>query len=132
LAFRKTTGHPIRLRFHRPASRPIPSALHASLVMAGCLIALPTLAQTTAVDLPDGIIIGSEMESPEGPVEGYVATRSGTATKTDTALTETPRSISVVTADRMRDQGVQTVQDALRYVSGVRGEAYGLDARGDS
>ena len=63
---------------------------------------------------------------------GHVQRTDGHHQQAVTAITETPRSISVVTADRMRDQGVQTVQDALRYVSGVRGEAYGLDARGDS
>ncbi|WP_193074100.1 TonB-dependent siderophore receptor [Pseudomonas sp. FME51] len=115
----------------RRARRPLPVSLRLGVVL-GYLIALPAVAQSSAVDLPDDIIFGSETESATGPVEGYTATRSATATKTDTALTETPRSISVVTAERMRDQGVQTVQDALRYVSGVRGEAYGLDARGDS
>ena len=37
----------------------------------------------------------------------------------------------ILTADRMRDQGAQTIQDALRYTAGVRGETYGLDRRGD-
>lgn len=31
----------------------------------------------------------------------------------------------------MRDQGALTVQDALRYVAGVRAETFGLDSRGD-
>lgn len=115
----------------RRARRTLPISLHLCVVL-GFLTALPAVAQSSAVDLPDDIILGSETESATGSVEGYTAARSATATKTDTALIETPRSISVVTADRMRDQGVQTVQDALRYVSGVRGEAYGLDARGDS
>lgn len=70
-------------------------------------------------------------ETAVGPVHGYVAKRSATATKTDTPLAETPHSVSVITPDRMRDQGVQTVQDALRYTAGVRGETYGLDSRGD-
>ncbi|WP_256582319.1 TonB-dependent siderophore receptor [Pseudomonas sp. MYb185] len=116
----------------RDAHLPLPIPLRASLAIIGCLSALPVFAQSSAVELPDDVIVGSEVESPEGPVQGYTATRSATATKTDTAITETPRSISIVTADRMRDQGVQTVQDALRYVAGVRGEAYGLDARGDA
>ena len=100
--------------------------------MAGYLHASPLAAQAPALELPDEVIIASEQESADGPVQGYVATRSATASKTDTAITETPRAISVVTADRIRDQGAQTVQDALRYVSGVRSEAYGLDTRTDS
>src|SRR5690606_20841345 len=155
-------------------------ALGAGLLAAGCL-GLPAAAQSP-IDLPDEVVIGTEMETTTGPVKGYTATRSATATKTDTATTETPRSLSVVTAQRMEDQGavgtamdpppppftgrpatraattpktetamteaprslsvvpaqrvedqgVQTVQAALRYVSGVRSEAYGLDARVDS
>lgn len=65
------------------------------------------------------------------PVEGYVARRSAAGTKTDTPIAETPQSISVVTPQQMRDQGAQTIQDALRYTAGVRSEAYGLDSRGD-
>ncbi|WP_446697372.1 TonB-dependent siderophore receptor [Stutzerimonas kunmingensis] len=37
----------------------------------------------------------------------------------------------MITADRIRDQGSLTIQDSLRYVAGMRGEAYGLDSRGD-
>ncbi|MCJ9704939.1 TonB-dependent siderophore receptor, partial [Bradyrhizobium sp. SHOUNA76] len=44
---------------------------------------------------------------------------------------ETPQSISVVTADRVIDQGATTVQEALRYVPGVFADAYGADSRGD-
>ncbi|WP_455755416.1 TonB-dependent siderophore receptor [Stutzerimonas balearica] len=72
-----------------------------------------------------------EVERGDGPVEGYVAKRSVSATKTDTPIIETPQSISVITADRLRDQGSLTIQDSLRYVSGMRGEAYGFDSRGD-
>ena len=71
------------------------------------------------------------VETATGHVDGYVATRSGTGSKTDTLLRETPQSISVVTADEVRDQGVVNVQEALRYVPGVFADAYGRDSRGD-
>jgi iron complex outermembrane receptor protein len=64
-------------------------------------------------------------------VRGYLAGQSGTGTKTDTPLREIPQSITVVTADRVTDQGALTVQEALRYVPGVFADAYGLDSRGD-
>jgi iron complex outermembrane receptor protein len=70
-------------------------------------------------------------ESAYGPVQGYVANRSATATKTDTPLQEIPQSISVVTEEAARDQGATTVQEALRYVPGVYADAYGPDTRGD-
>ena len=48
--------------------------------------------------LPETAVIGVEnTESAWGPVEGYLATRTAAGTKTDTALVEAPRSISVAT-----------------------------------
>jgi iron complex outermembrane receptor protein len=70
-------------------------------------------------------------ETATGPVRGYLANQSGTGTKTDTPLRETPQSITVVTADRIADQGALTVQETLRYVPGVFADAYGPDSRGD-
>lgn len=70
-------------------------------------------------------------ETATGPVPGYRATRSATATKTDTPLNEVPQSISVITAEQVTDQASQTLQDALRYTAGVRSEMYGVDNRGD-
>ncbi len=51
--------------------------------------------------------------------KGYAATRSATATKTDTPLRDTPQSISVVTQEQIRDQGSQGLGEALRYIPGV-------------
>ena len=59
------------------------------------------------------------------------ATRATTATKTDTALIETPQSISVVTAAQIADRGALTMQETLRYSAGVTAEAFGLDTRQD-
>ena len=68
-------------------------------------------------------------ENPLGPVGSYVAKRSITATKTDTPIHETPQSISVVTRERMEAQGVQSVNEALRYTPGV--SSYGANNRSD-
>jgi iron complex outermembrane receptor protein len=70
-------------------------------------------------------------ESATGPVEGFVAKRGATATKTDTPIIETPQAISVVTRDQMDAQNVQSVSDALRYAAGVMAEANGPDPRAD-
>lgn len=63
--------------------------------------------------------------------KGYAPRRSGTATKTDTPLLETPQAITVVTAEQIRDQSSPNLQEALRYTAGVRNELYGVDNRGD-
>ena len=53
------------------------------------------------------------------PVRGYNAKASTTATKTDTDLRDTPQALSVVTQDQIKDQAIQSVSDAVRYVPGV-------------
>ena len=67
-----------------------------------------------------------------GPLNGYVATNTTTGTKTDTPLREVPQSVSVVGKEQMRDQGVQNLQEAFRYVPGVVADPFGFDSRGDS
>ncbi len=61
----------------------------------------------------------------------YGASRSNTATKTDTPLIETPQSVTVITSEQIRDQASPNLQEALRYTPGVRNELYGIDNRGD-
>ncbi|MBG7618036.1 TonB-dependent siderophore receptor [Herbaspirillum sp. AP02] len=70
--------------------------------------------------LPQVTVTANEEEKATGPVHGFVARRSATATKTDTAITETPQSISVVTADQIATQQARTVAEALGYTSGVQ------------
>ncbi|OWK20429.1 hypothetical protein AJ88_30655 [Mesorhizobium amorphae CCBAU 01583] len=60
-----------------------------------------------------------------------VAKRSSGATKTDTPLIETPRSVSVVTRKEMEQRGAQDIIEAVRYSAGVTTGAYGFDPRFD-
>ncbi len=106
--------------------------------LAAALGLLPTvlLAQQAAVGptttLPAVTVEGSGEETATSPVLGYAATRSATATKTDTPLNETAQSITVVPRDQIVDQGATSLQQALGYAAGVRSDAYGLDSRTDS
>lgn len=86
-------------------------------------VAAPAPAAPAGTDLGRG-----RGERANGPVQGYAATRSATGTKTDTPLLTTPQSISVVTADEVRDRGAQNVSEALQYVPGVSLQAYGPNA----
>lgn len=60
------------------------------------------------------------------------ADRARAATKTDTLLTETPQSISVVTEEQIVERGALYYQDVFRYSAGVATENYGVDTRSDS
>ena len=69
--------------------------------------------------------------------ESYVAKRSSTATKTDTPLIDVPQSITVVSQQQIRDQAIQSMADAVRYVPGIgitqgEGNRDGLVFRGNS
>lgn len=73
---------------------------------------------------------GAERETATGPVNGYVAKRSATGTKTDTAIIETPQSISVQGREELDDRGVTSLSEAARYVPGLQTEQYGGDPTG--
>lgn len=92
-------------------------------LLAAMVAAAPayTMAQEDNGDATelDEITVTGEKEDPQGPDEGYKAERSLTATKTDTPLSETPRSVSVVTREQIEDQGAQTLSDILDYVPGI-------------
>lgn len=53
------------------------------------------------------------------------------ATKSELPIMETPRSISVITADEFIDRGALSLSNTLSYTAGVTGNAFGLATRGD-
>lgn len=70
-------------------------------------------------------------------ISAYQADRSTSATRTDTPLRDVPQAITVVTEKQMRDQAVQGMADAVRYVPGINttqgeGNRDGLVFRGNS
>jgi iron complex outermembrane receptor protein len=93
------------------------------------LVALPA-SQSGPVKLAPVEVTG-EAETATSPVDGYVAHRSATGTKTDTLLIETPQSISVIPRQRIEDQQPQSVAEALNYTAGVKADNYGTDSRFD-
>ncbi|MBR0829433.1 TonB-dependent siderophore receptor [Bradyrhizobium manausense] len=71
------------------------------------------------------------VETPRGPIQGYVATRSSSGTKTNTPIMQTPQSVSVVGAEQIRDQKPGKLDEVLRYSAGVRAGTFGADTRND-
>ncbi|TDV43235.1 iron complex outermembrane receptor protein [Pseudomonas graminis] len=73
--------------------------------------------QGATIELQNSVVTG---EAPEGQeTVGYQVKNSTAGTKTSTPLSETPRSVSVVTRQRIQDQGSQTLTDILGYVPGI-------------
>ncbi|MCT8949016.1 TonB-dependent siderophore receptor [Pseudomonas iridis] len=114
-------------------------ALRAALRGTGLQLEQSSTGTYTLVAVPEGVmalpetsVIGVEnLETAWSPVEGYTATRTATGSKTDTALVEAPRSISVATRQQMEDRGVHSLDDAVRYMPGITASSYGSDTRAD-
>ena len=120
----------MRLRPALPAQR---SRLFATLSGSAALLALLPLGQALAQDtvvLDTVTVEGSGGGGRTGPggvneQQGFVATRSAGATKTNTPLIETPQSISVVTSDQIEEQELRSIRATTRYTAGVTPEITG-------
>ena len=117
-----------------------PGALREALRGTGLQLEQSSAGTYSLVAIPEGVmalpvtnITGPEgtQESAWGPVQGYLATRTAAGTKTDTALVEAPRSISVATREQMQDRNVQNLDDAVKYMPGIVSASYGSDTRYD-
>ncbi|WGF86368.1 TonB-dependent siderophore receptor [Marinivivus vitaminiproducens] len=118
-----------------------PSLFRRALLSASVLV-LPAMPAAAQDEAPGGVAAGGALRLPTleisarpetatGRVEGYVANRSRSGTKTDTPILETPQSISIVTSDQMEERNVDTVAEALRYTAGAQVEGFGYDPRYD-
>lgn len=70
-------------------------------------------------DTPDKAPAVRSSVTVSAPSEGYAASETTTATKTETPLKEIPQSLTVVPKQLIRDQAMTSVADSLRYVPGV-------------
>ena len=91
------------------AARVVGGTLVVEKAPASSSTALPTVTVTA----------DAARETATGPVDGYLARRNATGTKTDTPLIETPQSISIVTAVQVEAQKAQSLADTLAYTAGV-------------
>ncbi|SFL22509.1 TonB-dependent siderophore receptor [Methylobacterium pseudosasicola] len=92
------------------------------------LLASTTIVHAQSNPVQDEVVLselsvtgtGPAVERADGPVVGYRATRSATATRTDTPLRDTPQSVQVVPRDVLVDQQDIRLSDALQNVSSVQ------------
>ena len=76
-------------------------------------------------------IVVSGQSSGTSDNKTVTAKKSRGATKIDTPLVETPRSVSVVTKKELEERGAQDIIEAVRYSAGVQTGSYGFDPRFD-
>ncbi|MET0265770.1 MAG: TonB-dependent siderophore receptor [Duganella sp.] len=85
----------------------------------------------TQVLAPLTVTASADRETPTGPLFGYVAKRSGTGSKTDSAIIDTPQSISVVTNDELRNRQAETLSQALNYTPGFTSQPTSFNRTAD-
>lgn len=98
------------------------TSLAAALKADGGYALVPV--QASPATLPTVTVSGTvQRESITGQLNGLIAKRSGSATKTDTPIVETPQSLSVATADQIEATKASSLVEALEYTPGVIGQA---------
>ncbi len=104
------------------------TALFWSATAIMCLSSTGANAQSSEPSVQlNTIVIDGGASDPTGPIDGYVAKRSATGSKTNTAIEAIPQAVSVVGREQMDDQGAQKVDEALRYSAGVFAQPFGAD-----
>ncbi|WP_099867641.1 TonB-dependent siderophore receptor [Pararhizobium haloflavum] len=111
-------------------------SLRRHALFTTCLVPL-ALAPAAAQEATDLEVLTVEDQSVSadqetGGPKGETIVRQATIGKGDRVIAETPRSVSVVSEQRLSDQGVDDISDALFYVPGVYSETFGPDTRVDS
>src|SRR5688500_8785324 len=82
-----------------------------TVIATGAALAAPTAA-FAQVGSDDEIVVLGKRE------QGYRATVAPQTNKSDSPITDTPYSVQVVTRELIRDRGITTIGEALRYVPG--------------
>ncbi|MBL4783153.1 MAG: TonB-dependent siderophore receptor [Porticoccaceae bacterium] len=80
------------------------------------------VATNSGVMMLDPVKVGAAalQETAYGPVDGYVAKRSATGTKTNTRLVAVPQSISVVGSAAIRAHGSESISQSVSYSAGIQ------------
>ena len=115
--------------------------LRHALMLSTALLPFAVGAAAQGSDTPAGAATSDNASPGQAPElvsvigtrlnQGLVPKRSAAATKTDTPLIDTPESVSVVTRAQMDQQNARTLNEALRYSSGVAVETRGSSTRYD-
>jgi len=110
---------------HIVKSSQLKKSKHLMLRTFGLIIgaSLLTMSQTAIAEeeiVLESVEVVSRKMSDTEPVKGYHVKKSASSTRTETALRDTPQSITVIPQDLIKDQSIQSISEAVRYVPGVQ------------
>ncbi|BAP45634.1 outer membrane ferripyoverdine receptor [Pseudomonas sp. StFLB209] len=99
-----------------------------TLSLSASLLAAPAADGTVTLD---NVNINAEQGTTDAATtEGtrsYTTGSMSTATKLPLSIRETPQSVSVITRQRMEDQGMNDLNDLVKYAPGITFRKYGSD-----
>ncbi|MBY5664369.1 TonB-dependent siderophore receptor [Rhizobium leguminosarum] len=108
--------------------------LTTAIVLIG-MAASPASAQSASADAGatalEPIVIQGASSDSKTDRTSVAAKNSSAATKINTPLVETPRSVSVTTEKEIEQRGAQSIIEAVRYSAGVTTGTSGFDPRFD-
>lgn len=81
--------------------------------------------------LASGHALAEEAASADELAQDQIVVTGYAGTKTDTALTELPQPVKVITAEQYEAQGAISISDTVKYAAGVLANPYGRDTRVD-
>lgn len=132
------------MRHARTQKRSVHSSRHPAFSLTAVALALASLSSghvaaaeqvaasaSKPIELDATTVTGQAVEKPTGHVQGYVAKRNLSTTKTDTPIIEIPQSLSVVTSDEMRDRQAETLSQALSYTPGFTSQPTSFNRTSD-
>lgn len=90
-----------------------------------------TVAVALAFSAPSTILADTINEDEVERIEVYGKLSHYSATKSDTPIMETSRSVSIEDLEQLTIKGALHLDDALTYSAGVAGQTYGFATRGD-
>lgn len=123
----QVTLSPIAVDAPKPSARPRVNSTTASRTTART--ARRTSVRPAAVSAAPAPTLDQRAYTGD---HGYVAGNASSASKTNTPLIDTPRSVSVIDRKELDDRGVSNVVEAVRYTAGTATGTFGFDPRFDS
>ncbi|MBO0661891.1 TonB-dependent siderophore receptor [Jiella sp. MQZ9-1] len=95
------------------------SILCSSLALSACILAFvdPAIADNTTVIKLKEVVLQSKKGTTNS--RSYKASRSSTATRTETPVLQIPQAVTTVTAQAIKDKAAKNLDDVLSTVSGV-------------
>ncbi|WP_241044394.1 TonB-dependent siderophore receptor [Achromobacter xylosoxidans] len=126
-----TFSNPQPARGPARGARPFRNTQLTAALAIALVMPLPALAQSSSnendtaqeqqgpIILPTVMVTGRKAEATTEGSQSYTTSETAAATRLPLSLRETPQSVTVVTRQRMADQQLNSVQDALESTTGI-------------